>query len=329
VIRSSKLRLPLTLLLTLITAVGLGCSPPDPADNLTQESPGFDDEQPTSSDAPSLEELASASYDGVATETVTLIGGEWEGEPFVEGGASRPVVGLVDDFYLAADLNGDGNQEAVALLWTSSGGSGTFDYLAVVGREGDRLVNLGTSELGDRVKIRAYRFENNQVVLDVIQAGPDDAGCCPGQKMQRSWALAEDGLTEVSTEDLGRISVSDLEGVEWVLNRLTWDEAAPAEPEITLVFHNGSISGSSGCNRYNSEVSEGDMPGDLSVGLIASTRMACGDDVNALETRFRQALESANQYSFMAGNLVLNWSREDVWNTMIFESRPLATESES
>ncbi len=328
-IRQSTRCVPSTLVLALMAAVSLGCSSPDTDNDLPEESPVLNSEHTTSPDAPSLKELASASYDGVAEETVTLVDGEWEGEPFMEGAASRPIVGLVDDFYLAADLNGDGNQEAVALLWTSSGGSGTFDYLAVVGREGDSLVNLGTSELGDRVKIRAYRFENNQVVLEVIQAGPDDAGCCPGQKMRRSWTLSQDGLAEVSTENLGRISVSDLEGVEWVLKKFTWDEAAPPEPEITLVFQSGGISGSSGCNRYNSEVSEGDMPGDLSVGLIASTRMACNDDINAFETRYLQALESVNQYSFIAGNLVLNWSREDVWNTMIFASRPPSTEPAS
>ena len=276
--------------------------------------------------APTLEDLSSATYTGVSDQPVTLTDGKWEGEPFVEGGASRPTVGLVDTFYLASDLNGDGQEEAVALLWTSSGGSGTFDYLAVIGRRGDRFENLGAAELGDRVKIRSYRIDGQRVVLDVVQAGPDDARCCPGQKLERVWELSSEGLVEVATEDQGRLSVSDLAGVEWLLKKLTWEESIPDEPEITLVFKDGTISGSSGCNRYNSEISDGEMPGDLSVGLIASTRMACSDEIDALEQRFLEALSAANQYSFLAGSLVLNWSHEGVWNTMIFAPRPIAEE---
>ncbi len=327
-IQITRARASATLSSTLVLTLLLGCAPSDPGGEQV-EGPAADDEAiSTSPEAPSLEELATATYQGVGEETVTLVDGEWEGEPFVEGGASRPVVGLVEDFYLASDLNGNGNQEAVALLWTSSGGSGTFDYLAAMGRKGDQVVNLATAELGDRVKIRSYEIDGDQIVLEVVQAGPDDAACCPGQKMRRTWALNGDDLAEVSSKDLGRVSTADLEGVEWVLRRFAWDEPAPEEPEITLVFRDGMIGGSSGCNRFNSAVSEGDMPGDLSVGLIAGTRMACPDDIAALETRFLEALESVNQYSFMVGSLVLNWSREDVWNTMIFEPRPLAEDSE-
>ena len=74
--------------------------------------------------APTAFELAHATYSGIMDEPVTLTGGRWEGEPFVEGGASRPTVGLVDHFILTGDLDGDGLDEAVTFLWESSGGSG-------------------------------------------------------------------------------------------------------------------------------------------------------------------------------------------------------------
>ena len=85
--------------------------------------------------APTPSELAHATYSGVMNEPVTLISGRWEGEPYVDGGASRPAVGLVEHFILPGDLNGDGLDEAVTLLWESSGGSGNRLYLAVVARQ--------------------------------------------------------------------------------------------------------------------------------------------------------------------------------------------------
>ena len=93
--------------------------------------------------APSVEELAVATYEGITEEPITLIDGRWEGEPYVEGGASRPSVGLIDHFVLNGDLNGDGRAEAAALLWSSSGGSGTRLYLAVVGTGVDVIANMG------------------------------------------------------------------------------------------------------------------------------------------------------------------------------------------
>jgi hypothetical protein len=51
-------------------------------------------------------ELANATYTGTEEGPVTLVKGRWEGESYVEGGSSRPAVGLVEDFYLFGDLDG-------------------------------------------------------------------------------------------------------------------------------------------------------------------------------------------------------------------------------
>lgn len=279
--------------------------------------------------APTAEELATATYHGILDRPVALVDGQWQGEPFVDGGASRPAVGLAKDFYLAEDLDGDGREETIALLWSSSGGSGTFDYLALMARQDGRVVNLGTAELGDRVDIRSYGLEAGRLVLEVIQPGPDDPRCCPGQKMRRIWDWTEEGLTEVSSESLGRLSLGDLEGVEWVLERFAWNEPKIAEPEIALLMRDGTFVGSSGCNRFQAPVSPGELPGDITVGPIAGTGKTCTEAIDAVEARFLRALESVNRFSFMVGKLVLNWSREDRWDTMVFAPRPLPTSPDS
>jgi heat shock protein HslJ len=271
---------------------------------------------------PTPEELANATYSGIHEEPVTLTDGQWEGEPFVEGGASRPTVGLVADLLLSGDLDGDGSPEAVVLLWTSSGGSGTFDYLAAMGRRGGQIVNLATAEIGDRVKIREARLAEDRIVLEVVQAGPEDAACCPSEKATRTWILQTDGLVEQEAKITGTLSLVDLMGPEWVLTHFSWDEPAPQEPEVTLVFEEDRIAGKSACNNYFGAVEEGgDIPGSITIGQVGATRMMCPEEVMMIEDRFQRQLSSATQYGFLTGKLALTWQDDGTAGVMLFKPR--------
>lgn len=272
--------------------------------------------------APTAEELANTIYVGVSDEPVQLVDGLWAGEPFVEGGASRPAVGLVADIHLTGDLDGDGTEEAVVLIWTSSGGSGTFDYLAVMARRGEEILTLGTAEIGDRVKIRDARLSDGSIVLDVVQAGPDDAACCPSEKARRTWILQADGLVEQEPEITGTLSLADLMGPEWVLTHFAWDEPAPQEPEATLVFEEGRIAGKSGCNNYFGAVEEGgDIPGSITIGQIGATRMMCPEEIMAVEARFQRQMTGVTQYTFLTGKLALTWQDDGKAGVMLFRPR--------
>jgi heat shock protein HslJ len=159
------------------------------------------------------------------------------------------------------------------------------------------------------------------VELGVVQAGPDDAACCPSQTATRTWALGADGLTAVSTEVTGSLSLATLEGVEWVLAMFDRAEAAPAEPEITVVFSDGRIGGRSGCNRYFAGVVDGDLPGDLAIGQIGATKMACADDVMRLEQRYLATLAGVTRFGFVAGRLVMTCRVENAIHSMTFVPR--------
>jgi heat shock protein HslJ len=274
---------------------------------------------PAAQAAPSWQEAANAEYAGVFDEAVVLRDGIWEGEPYAEGGASAPRAGLAEDFLLSGDLDGDAAEESVVLLWSSSGGSGTFDYLAVLDRDATgAAVNRATAPLGDRVKVRSAALEDGRVAVETVQAGPQDAACCPGQKMRRTFTLEGDTMTETSTEDLGRMSLADLAG-EWKLVRFGADEAVPDDVEITAQFAEGVISGRAACNRYTGSVTAGDMPGDLSLaGPMAMTRMMCQPPLMEWEQRYAQALEGLAQYSFVAGQLVLSWRDESSGGSLFF-----------
>jgi heat shock protein HslJ len=319
------LAIPLTLGLAGCGAQNDGASPPaEPpaAVNAAPVAAPVSDAAQTLP-APSWQEAANATYGGVFGEETTMADGLWEGEPFVAGGASAPRAGLVDDFRLSGDLDGDGAEEAVVLLWSSSGGSGTFDYLAVLDRDANgAVINRATAALGDRVKVRAAAIEGGRVVVDAVQAGPDDAACCPGQKMRRTFVLEGEKMTEASTEDQGRLSLADLEG-EWKLLRFGPDEALPADVEITLQFQDGAIAGKAACNRYTGGVVPGDMPGTLSLsGPMAMTRMMCPPLLMDWEQRYSAALEGLQQFSFVAGRLVLYWRGDDDAGTLTFVRAP-------
>jgi heat shock protein HslJ len=272
--------------------------------------------------APTPAELATATYTGIEGQgAVTLVDGRWEGEPFVEGGASVPAVWLTDDFYLAGNLDDDADEEAVAHLTFSSGGTGNFGYLAVMGREGDAIVQEGLTEIGDRVQIRDARIEVDRVVLDVLQAGPEDALCCPTQLATRTFAMQGGGLVETATEVAGAASLATLEGREWVLRKLSSTEAAPAEPEITLAIDGDRLSGSSGCNRFNGTVETGETATSLTVGPLMSTRMACAPEVMDLEQRATAALQGAQSWGFRLGHLVIHYQEGDSFGSLFFEGR--------
>src|SRR5262249_38650521 len=152
------------------------------------------------------------------------------GEPFVPGGASRPRVILVPGFWLSGDLDGDGAPEAIVLLDASSGGSGTDAYLAALSRENGHVVERGTAHVGNRVQVRGAHVDGNRVELDVVQAGPTDAMCCPGEKATRVFGLEAEALVEVESRTTGRLSPGDLAGVEWLLVERNGEPVA-ADPE--------------------------------------------------------------------------------------------------
>jgi heat shock protein HslJ len=257
-------------------------------------------------DALTWEELANLTYRGIESEPIALDGGRWEGAPYAEGGASRPAVGLVEDFVLQGDLDADGHDEYIVLLWQSSGGSGTFNYLAVVKPSDGRMTPGRAAPLGDRVQVRAGRITGGRVGLDVVQQGEGDAACCPSQLASRSWLLKDGGLVEETPVIEGRLSLAVLEGVTWRLTQLGIRDEFPGEANISLEFTEGRVAGNSGCNRFSASVQEGETPGAFIAGPVMGTRMACADELMSLEGRFLEQFGQAGVFTFVAGRLVLS-----------------------
>ncbi|HSG01174.1 MAG TPA: META domain-containing protein [Vicinamibacterales bacterium] len=270
---------------------------------------------------PTPAELRQATYVGIEGEApITLVDGKWEGQPYVEGGASVPALWVNEDFHLAGDLDGDGADETVAYLDYSGGGTGQFGYLAAMSRQGSAVVQKGIGLIGDRVQIRDARIDGTRIVLDVLEAGPDDGMCCPSQLATRIFALQGATLVEVGTDVTGTASLATLEG-EWILRRFSADEDAPAQPELTMTIEGDRISGASGCNTFTGAVAGGETATSVTIGPLASTRRACPPEVMDLEMRYLAALERASTWAFRAGRLVVSYGEGTDFGALAFERR--------
>src|SRR5690554_4411861 len=102
-----------------------------------------------------------------------------------------------------------------------------------------------------------------------------------------------------------------LAGSQWHVQEIA---GAPAvgKSEITITFsEEGSVYGSSSCNRYSgSWESSGNQ---LMFSTLASTRMACPEALMRQENRFLKLLGGVRQYQVdNAGRLVLKTDTEEV-----------------
>jgi heat shock protein HslJ len=96
---------------------------------------------------------------------------------------------------------------------------------------------------------------------------------------------------------------SALEGVPWVvvsgLETAGWEQTPPS-----VTFADGTVSGSSGCNRFTGSYSvDGDT---LELGEIATTEMACPPPVMAVEREFVDAFGQVTAWRSDGDELVLS-----------------------
>ena len=267
---------------------------------------------------PRIEEISEGTFGGIGDQEVTLDEGRWEGEPYTPEGASRSTVGLVDHFALEGDMDGDGIDETAVLLWESSGGSGTRSYLAVTGRAGRKIENLGTALIGDRTQVIAGWIAENLVTLDLVRAGPTDAACCPSERAVVSWSLTAEGLTRFSEQVTGTLSLLDLEGPEWMLAELGRGNPIPDDVAITLQFQGDRVAGTGGCNRYFGSV-ESLAPGNLDFSGMGTTQMACPELAMGVERQFLTTLAGATGYGFFAGRLLIHCDTDDGPAALLFD----------
>jgi len=131
--------------------------------------------------------------------TVQLTDGQYQED---EPGSVDYLSVSVTDFIARGDLNGDGENEAVAIVAENYGGSGTFVFLAVYQYLNDKAVFLTSIFLDDRPIINHLEVEEEKIFVDAIIHDQDDPTCCPTLATTRRYLLNGINLilTSYSTE---------------------------------------------------------------------------------------------------------------------------------
>ncbi|MCK9179965.1 MAG: META domain-containing protein [Bacteroides sp.] len=99
------------------------------------------------------------------------------------------------------------------------------------------------------------------------------------------------------------LSFSELNG-EWNIIELQGDVVVPADnqpyPFVGFDTSTGRLYGNSGCNRMMSSVTPGGQVGEINIGNVAGTRMACNN--MELEQKVLKAMQEVKRYKKLSGN---------------------------
>jgi heat shock protein HslJ len=292
----------------LVALALAGCGDKVPQERLVPPGP-----PPT----PTIDQLKTATVSGVFDKAVTLANGVYEGEPFEPGAASRPQLRLWEPSVQFGDVDGAMGSEAVAMLSSTSGGSGEFVHVAVFAVRDGALVNLGTAPVGDRARLQSVWLERGKIVMDVIEIGPQDAACCGTQVARKTFALEGGALKQLSSEVRGVLALSMLSANEWTLVEID-GQPLPAGVDAPLIhFANDMLRGFAGCNRFTAPVKEA-KPGEIDIGAAAAEKKACPPPPMELEQKFLAQLDKVSGYTYVAGQLALTWQDGDKSGVLLF-----------
>jgi len=272
--------------------------------------------------------LENATYQSEWTkeETAPLTDGKYS-EEIVPGAASKIEVALGDR--MGFGFGPDGKPFAAVVLFTNSGGSGTFIDLGVVVEESGTLVNTAVTSLGDRVQVQSLGVEGEKIVVEMVTHGPDDPMCCPTQLVRNVYALGDGTLVEESSVVIGQAASDGSASAQPELLNTVWqwqeyqDQAdvnniTVGEPEkYTLqLLADGTYQLQADCNKgQGSYTLEGSsltlQPGPM-------TMAACGPE--SQDADFLTKLFDVVTYVIEDGKLFLNL-KMDAGN-MVFGAAP-------
>ncbi len=157
------------------------------------------------------------------------------------------------------------------------------------------------------MQINSITIENNQVVVDMVQAGPDDPMCCPSQQVIKTYELQGDQLVEVSSQEVtdggAEAPPQGLEDTSWILTTLNGAQPLPGTTITASFDADGTVNGTNGCNRYGAAYQvDGEA---ITITLGPTTMMACPEPIMKQADEYMAALASAATYQIQGEALEL------------------------
>ena len=189
--------------LILLAVLLIGCSPatPPPASvDLTQTVSGPVIE-PTSARATRVPdeaaEIRNAEYQLGATDQLQVV--QLTDGAFEQGasGSEDFLSVSITDFVAVGDLDADGTDEIAALVSENYGGTGVFVFLAVYSKVNGVFTLQSSSLVDDRPQLNVLSIENNEIFLDAVIHGTDEAMCCPTLRTMRHYRWVDNQLDRI------------------------------------------------------------------------------------------------------------------------------------
>jgi hypothetical protein len=121
----------------------------------------------------------------IAGQDYQLVNGKIEKE-IAPGSASKEVV-MVFGEPVYADLDKDGDQDAVMFLIQQSSGSGTFFYVVAAVRDGRGYKGTGAMFLGDRIAPQNINIIDGRAVANFAERQPGESFATPPSVGKSVW----------------------------------------------------------------------------------------------------------------------------------------------
>jgi heat shock protein HslJ len=281
------------ILLTTLTVLAACAAPPAPppaATSAPATSEAAATEAPTATSAPAATEAPTATEPAAtaapeatsAPATRTLAGTEWvlstlNGNPPIEG----------TEITLAFDADGsisgtDGCNRFMG-SFTESGESLTFGPLAST-----------MMACPDDISNQAKMFQDALGVTQRVSATSDSLTLIH---------TGDAGIATFAPAQAEAAAGSTLAGTQWVLSTLGGNTPLTGT-QVTLNFgDDGRVSGTDGCNRFTGAFTESGE--SLTFGPLASTMMACEENVGVQASLFNTALQNTQTFTASESELTL------------------------
>lgn len=213
------------------------------------------------------------------------------------------------DFIARGDLNGDGENDAVAIVAENYGGSGSFVFLAVYQYLNDQAVFLTSIFLDDRPRINALAVEEGEIFVEAVIHNLDDPMCCPMLETARHYLLngvnliLTDFTTQTQAGEWRQITIdapvdsAQVSGIIRLLGNIT---IAPFENNLVYrVYDLGGVELSAGPitvesavlgapGKFEKAVDLGNILTDTTVRVIVEDRNATDNSLLAMDSIFLQ-----------------------------------------
>lgn len=241
-------------------------------------------------------------------EPFTLVDG-WAEKEITSDSATKDKLFILGDPVLA-DIDKDGDDDALVILINQPGGSGSFYYAAVSLNNKDKYESTNSILLGDRISIQDFYIEDSKAKIRYLDRAEDESFATkPSIEKEIHLTLDKDlNLVQVAKDFEGEadpnIMTLDMKTWQWIETVYNNDtKLMPNNPgDFSLNFKkDNTFSAETDCNAMSGKYEV--LDNKISFKEVIATEMFCE---NSQELEFSSMLNEVQSFLFTSkGELIL------------------------